>query len=92
MKITKRPYEEYYFANKEVNLNGSIRKCPFCGESGAAETTIDGHHGTFHRKMHIKLYDFAPWDEPIIKQVDHYECWDCGAEWESEPYELGEYR
>ena len=88
MKITK--------TNKEV-LNRNIRKeranigcdvCPCCGENKTFSEYLNedvydkGINDTICKNYCVGLFKMKH------MQIDCYKCETCGAEWESEPYEL----
>ena len=88
MKITK--------TNKDVN-NSNIRKkianqgcyiCPCCGETKSFHDYVT-ESGIFKGILDVTCRNYCKgFFKMKYMQVDCYKCETCGAEWESEPYEV----
>ena len=89
MKITKLPNEqEPKYISKQKALEGCY-KCPYCGEDSSWEYNImvkgydegvEQDEIFANKKVFINLFK-------IYKKTT-FACHTCGAEWESEPYEV----
>lgn len=88
MRVTRTPEDAFYAQRWKRWANAGCEVCPCCGErktemeyceEGVYNKAVSG--GTCKR-----------WAKGLFRvryiQVDRYWCYTCGAEWESEPYEI----
>jgi ribosomal protein L37AE/L43A len=70
-------------------MNEKYSVCPFCGES-KKHTLLMGNEGTERDRWEIwygkQKHWWHIWEESHRWKIDHWHCWKCGAEWESEAY------
>jgi len=88
MKITKLPdsLDPSTIIKKKIDELNSI--CPFCGETGNHNLNeggiARGAYRTWFGKQDHSLKSFLK--KSHHWRVNLYECYTCGAEWESDPY------
>lgn len=79
MKITKYPDDMNPYKIAEDLARKECRVCPCCGRKQGVQELMSNNEktiGIIHRKT-INYLSFK--------------CWSCGAQWDSEPFETGEY-
>ena len=72
MKITKTSDRAAWLRNQKEIANRECKICPCCGTPYKGIPTVRSWAGGFFL---TKSYE-----------VQCYHCWECGAEWESDPY------
>lgn len=85
MRITRTKEAVAAETSRRAKANAGCEKCPCCGEerdhfemigAGEPDKGVD--------KMQLTRY--AGWFSLHVAHVDWYQCYTCGAEWESDPY------
>lgn len=87
MKITRTSSDENIFRMNKAVANKGCNICPCCGQPvdtpSAMCKTWFGHKNPQGESLFTELFGREPNHH---YKVDCYKCWNCGAEWESDPY------
>lgn len=89
MKIIKTGARSAELVGQRLKANLGCNRCPCCGEN---RKQIDyWKEGITHKGISSGGI-CKNWAEGFFKikvmQIDCYKCYTCGAEWESDPYEI----
>ena len=88
MKITKTNKDANNSKIRKEIANQGCNKCPCCGETRSFYEAME-KGGKFQGILNATCKNYC---KGIFKmkymQIDCYKCETCGAEWESEPYEV----
>lgn len=86
MRITRKPGEIFPDEARRIEANAGCDVCPCCGEDRKyADAPLTDHSGRGIMHMGESWKDFG-FFHGGLKTIDHYKCYTCGAEWESDPY------
>lgn len=90
MKITRTAKEEAAYNSRREIANIGCNKCPCCGETKTLseyfkeEGVLKGISGGIYKSW----YEGGLFRKSRHMRSDCYTCNTCGAQWESDPYEI----
>ena len=88
MKITRTNKDDMRSTIRREKANQGCDICPCCGESKTYFDYLEEHvEGKGIIDDSRKVFTKGLFKKKIM-QIDCYTCHSCGAEWQSDPYEL----
>lgn len=89
MKITKTAAQVKCAETNKTIANVGCNICPCCGET---KSTLEYNKEDIFSHKGIASGTYKSWCAGLFRtkryRIDCYHCYTCGAEWESEPYEI----
>lgn len=87
MKITRTKSDVSKFKSDRISANVGCDVCPCCGETRQWDYRLSGRPVGISPPFMTRV-DIGNFWKTRYASVDLYECFTCGAEWESELYDI----
>lgn len=87
MKIIRTASDVSKSKSDRVSANVGCNTCPCCGETRQWDYRLSGRPAGISPPLVARVNIGNFWMTRYAS-VDFYECYTCGAEWESDPYDI----